>query len=48
MLGNLLNKFFDIFWFKRVLFILRIIFYENIKKKFIGCVRDGFNINIIV
>lgn len=32
MLGNLLNKFFGIFWFKRVLFILRIIFYENIKK----------------
>lgn len=48
MSGNLLNKFFDIPWLKRVLFTLRIIPYENIKKKFIGCVRDGLNINIIV
>lgn len=41
MLGNLLNKFFDIFWFKRVLFILRIIFFENIKNKLVVVLEMG-------
>lgn len=41
MSGNLLNKFFGIPWLKRVLFTLRIIPYENIKKHLAVVLETG-------
>lgn len=41
MSGNLLNKFFGIPWLKRVLFTLRIIPYENIKKNLSVVLETG-------